>query len=110
MIKTFLFSFLLIFAFNVKAQETNIERNFLLGKFDYRKAVDFEKVHKPYASKPIYLNAVVFAAFREMYQAALEDGVKLIILSGTRSFEEQKMIWEKKWKILTLYFRRNGRR
>jgi len=33
-----------------------------------------------------------------MYEAAEKDGIHLKIVSGTRSFYQQKMIWERKWK------------
>jgi LAS superfamily LD-carboxypeptidase LdcB len=32
-----------------------------------------------------------------MYDAALKDGIKLVIISGTRSFNHQKYIWDRKW-------------
>ena len=33
-----------------------------------------------------------------MYSDALEDSVKLKVVSGTRNFDEQKAIWERKWE------------
>ena len=32
-----------------------------------------------------------------MQRAALYDTIQLIIVSGTRNFEEQKAIWNRKW-------------
>ena len=32
-----------------------------------------------------------------MFNAALKDGIRLKILSGTRNFRQQKSIWEAKW-------------
>ena len=87
----------LFFLLPATSQETTVHTDFLLGKFDYRSAGDFEKVEKRYADKPVYLNSVVYAAYKEMHSAAVKDGIDLKILSGTRNFEEQKKIWEKKW-------------
>ena len=33
-----------------------------------------------------------------MYNAAKKEGIALKIISGTRNFNEQKTIWERKWK------------
>lgn len=35
--------------------------------------------------------------FDEIYNAAHKDGIKLIIISGTRNFNYQKFIWDRKW-------------
>ena len=35
--------------------------------------------------------------FDEMYNAGHKDGIKLIIISGTRNFNYQKFIWDRKW-------------
>ena len=34
-----------------------------------------------------------------MHAAAKKDGINLQIVSGTRNFEEQKGIWERKWEL-----------
>ena len=100
MIKKGCFLLLLIFSFSASAQDTTAIKNFLLGKFDYKTAFDFKKVDKIHAVKPIYLNAMVYSAFKEMHAAAKNDGIELKILSGTRNFNEQKAIWERKWNRL----------
>ena len=74
-----------------------IEKNILLGKFDYKKDSNFSIVNSKYSSKTIYLRNEVLQKFDQMYNAALEDGIKLIIISGTRSFTHQKYIWDRKW-------------
>lgn len=96
-----LFLFILLFVgFTVRAQQEISDKDFLLGKFDYRTASSFVKVDKKYATKSLYLNEVVYAAFREMHRQAEEDGIELKIVSGTRNFYEQKAIWERKWHAL----------
>ena len=75
-----------------------IEKNILLGKFDYKKDSNFSIVSSKYSSKTIYLRKEVLQKFDQMYDAALKDGIKLVIISGTRSFKHQKYIWDRKWK------------
>jgi LAS superfamily LD-carboxypeptidase LdcB len=74
-----------------------IEKNILLGKFDYKKDSNFNIVSSKYSSKTIYLRKEVLQKFDQMYDAALKDGIKLVIISGTRSFNHQKYIWDRKW-------------
>ena len=74
-----------------------IEKNILLGKFDYKKDSNFSIVSSKYSSKTIYLRKEVLQKFDQMYDAALKDGIKLVIISGTRSFKHQKYIWDRKW-------------
>ena len=74
-----------------------IEKNILQGKFDYKKDSNFSIVNSKYSSKTIYLRNEVLLNFDIMYNAALKDGIKLIIISGTRSFNHQKYIWDRKW-------------
>mgnify|MGYP001576405526 FL=1 len=74
-----------------------IEKNILLGKFDYKKDSNFSIANSKYSSKTIYLRNEVLLKFDKMYNAALEDGIKLVIISGTRSFNHQKNIWDRKW-------------
>ncbi len=74
------------------------QRNYLLGQFDPARHPDFVVVEKPYTDRPfVYLHKDAFAAFRNMYNAALKEGVSLKILSGARNFTQQKAIWEGKW-------------
>ena len=85
----------------IKAVKANnyekIDKNILLGKFDYKKDTNFSVVSSKYSSKTIYLRKEVLLKFDQMYNAALEDGIKLILISGTRSFNHQKYIWDRKW-------------
>ena len=45
-----------------------------------------------------YLRRPVAAAFERMQAAAAADGVALRVLSATRTFADQRQIWERKWK------------
>ena len=75
-----------------------IEKDFILGKYDYKKHIDFEKVSPNHSSKTIYIQKDTYKAFINMFDAAKLDGINLKIISGTRSFYEQKGIWERKWE------------
>lgn len=77
-----------------------IDKNFLTGKFNYCNDPSFVEVGREYSFRQVYLNAAVYEAFVEMACAAESEGINLKIVSGTRSFEEQKKIWEKKWSQL----------
>lgn len=74
------------------------DKNVLLGKYNYRASSDFVMVDENYATrKGIYLRKSVYDAFKKMYEDAKKDSVILIIISGTRDFYEQKVIWERKF-------------
>ena len=70
----------------------------MLGKFNYKKHPKFVKVAEQYSSKTIYLDSTTYNAFTKMYESAKLENINLKIISGTRSFIEQKYIWERKWK------------
>jgi zinc D-Ala-D-Ala carboxypeptidase len=75
-------------------------KDFLLGKFDYRTHSDFVLVSEKWSDKEIYLQKDTYLAFEKMANAAAKDGIPLVILSGTRNFSEQKVIWDRKWNNL----------
>ena len=80
-----------------EAPSVPITKILVLGKFDYKTDSTFTKVSAQHSAKTLYLNKSVYTAFLDMYNAAKKDGVELHILSGTRNFNEQKAIWERKW-------------
>jgi zinc D-Ala-D-Ala carboxypeptidase len=71
--------------------------SFVTGRFDYHVNLDFIQLSEQHSVKPFYLQKEVYAAFIRMYEAAAADGIKLKIVSATRSFDEQRNIWEWKW-------------
>lgn len=71
--------------------------NYLLGKIDYTKDPYFTAVSSEHCTKTTYLHKETYKKFKEMFAAAKKDGVILKIISGTRNFNEQKGIWERKW-------------
>jgi D-alanyl-D-alanine carboxypeptidase len=76
----------------------NINTTFLLGRFDPSKHPDFVRIARNYSGRSsLYMQREAYAAFEKMHAAALADGVRLHILSATRSFYQQKVIWDAKW-------------
>ena len=71
---------------------------YVTGKFDPARNDSFVRVDDRYTDgDPYLLHRATYAAFRRMHAAALEDGVRLRIISATRNFARQKQIWEAKW-------------
>ncbi len=79
-------------------KEQILDKNFILGKFNYTESSNFEKLKSIHSSKTIYLNSQAYSAFVKMYNDANKNGIDLKVISGTRSFSEQKVIWERKWE------------
>ncbi len=77
--------------------------NMIMGHFNPEKEEDFEVISKTYADREgLYMRKEAYRAFRDMYEAALKDGISLVIVSATRNFDYQKTIWEKKWTGKTI--------
>ncbi|MDX1913234.1 MAG: D-alanyl-D-alanine carboxypeptidase family protein, partial [Saprospiraceae bacterium] len=72
--------------------------DYLMGKFDPAARTDFVKIGKPYTDKAgMMLRKEAFESFEKMWTAARNDGITLKIISSTRTFTQQKAIWEGKW-------------
>lgn len=72
--------------------------DYLIGKFDPAKHPDFVEIAPEHASRAgMYLRRDAYEAFKKMYAAARQDGIRLTIISATRNFDYQKGIWEAKW-------------
>ena len=83
---------------NNPAKAPEIDKKYLLGQFDPVSEENFVKVKTPYAHRDhLYLRRDVYDAFRKMHKAAKTDGISLIIISATRTFDDQKTIWQSKW-------------
>lgn len=85
-----------------------VKKEILLGKFSPSADTGFVPVDIKYAStKGFYLNKKTYLAFIKMWEAAYKEGVDLKIVSATRTFEQQKKIWEGKFTGTTLYYGKN---
>ena len=77
------------------------EKDYLTGKTNFSKDSGFVKLNPKHCNdRTIYIRTEVAEAFERMRDAAQKDSVVLIVLSGARSFEQQKAIWERKWNNL----------
>jgi LAS superfamily LD-carboxypeptidase LdcB len=73
-------------------------KNDLLGKFDPATHPAFVSVPNTFASKEKeFVRAEVWEAFQKMAAAAKQDGLDMIIVSGTRNHAYQTDIWQRKW-------------
>jgi len=88
--KLFLFIIIIISSIVCPAQE-EISKDYLMGKFRPSNDNRFTKAGS------YYLRKETFEAFQAMRKVAAESGVYLRIVSATRTFSEQKRIWEDKW-------------
>ena len=69
----------------------------LLGEFSPEQHDSFVLVSAQFSSKNLYLRSEVYSAFKRMAKDAEKDGVRLTIISGTRTHQRQTEIWEEKW-------------
>ncbi|HOH47607.1 MAG TPA: M15 family metallopeptidase [Candidatus Cloacimonadota bacterium] len=70
------------------------DKDFLLGKTDFSHHPDFTNLESRYGTAGLPIRKDVYNAFKEMYAAALEDGIELRILSAARNWSRQRSIWE----------------
>lgn len=79
--------------------------DFLQGKHNYYTDTNFIEIpaYQCYRTQ-MYLLKDTYNAFHKMYLAAQKDGINLKIISATRTFDEQKNVWEDKWKKNTEKF------
>jgi len=77
--------------------------DYLCGRFEPATHPDFARILPEHASKTdMYMRRDAYEAFRAMYEAALQDGIRLRIVSAARNYQRQKTIWEAKWQGRTL--------
>jgi LAS superfamily LD-carboxypeptidase LdcB len=96
----FLLLFVCLTAFFIQSSCVNkpvSDKERLTGQFNYKTDPDFIKLPLAYSTKEIYLRKTVFEKFKAMADSAAKAGVTLKALSGTRSYSEQKNIWDNKW-------------
>jgi zinc D-Ala-D-Ala carboxypeptidase len=82
-----------------------VEKKYLLGQFDESKDVRFIKLDDSYTKGSAvgkYLRKESYEAFVKMATAAKQEGINLFIISATRNFDAQKIIWENKWEGRTM--------
>lgn len=75
-------------------------KDLLMGQFNPSETDGFSEVPEEMCSKAMYVQSEVLASFVKMREAAAKEGVNLFIVSGTRTFNDQKAIWNRKWNLL----------
>jgi zinc D-Ala-D-Ala carboxypeptidase len=76
------------------AQES-VTKDYLTGKFNPSKDKRFVKIGE------FFLRKEAAEAFLKMQKDAAKSKIKLTIVSGTRTFSDQKRLWENKWNGIT---------
>jgi len=87
MLRYILYCFFLTLSF-VGSSQNNFSKKALTGKGDLT-----------LVGTSIKLQKQVFEAFEEMKKAALKEGISIKIVSGYRSFDRQKLIWNRKYNL-----------
>ncbi len=82
-----------------RMQLQDISEEMLIGRIEPASDTDnFIPVEARYARRDgMYLRHEAMDAFVAMHAAAEREGIQLIILSATRTFDHQQRIWENKW-------------
>lgn len=81
--------------------DSGVDVYFLTGRNkESSAAIQFRDVPSEYCMKPMQLQPEVIEAFGKMRRAAAGAGIALTLLSGRRTYEQQKIIWVNKWNKL----------
>lgn len=88
--KFLVFIIIAVFSTICLAQE-EVSKDYLMGKFRPGKDKRFVQTNG------YYLRQETFDAFQKMRGEASKSGVNLRIVSATRTFSDQKRLWEDKW-------------
>lgn len=83
---------------HTEALDTTLNIAFITGQFQPETHARFVPVPGKYADrKGMFVQKDVLDAFVEMYNAAQDEGIQLVIRSAARNHAYQKGIWERKW-------------
>ena len=109
--KLFICIFLLIVLSTALSYAQNLRdaassrKDFLRGLNNFSQDTSFVQIdpkHTPKRAPYNYLNRQVYEAYIKMWEAAKQDGIKLVIISGARTFLTQKVVWNRRWNESTL--------
>ena len=76
-----------------------IPKEILLGKFNPSQDTNFVIIPDHMSTyKGLYCEKQTFNAYLAMRDSALKQGIDLIIISATRTFDRQLQIWDRKWQ------------
>ena len=72
----------------------------LLGQINPSSHPAFSEIPNHLCDRPgLYLRNEVLEALLDLDKNARDEGIKLKVISATRSFDHQKRIWDGKWKL-----------
>ena len=77
--------------------DTAYYKRLLMGTLNVKDDSSFVMLPSEFTTKPIYLNSEAAKNLVRMIEAAKLDNVELTVLSGYRSYSDQKAIWTRKW-------------
>ena len=80
-------------------------KDFLRGLNKFSEDSSFVQMDKKYTYQRApynYMNREAYQAFEKMWEAARQDGIRLVILSCARNFWIQRFVWIKKWNESSL--------
>lgn len=75
-------------------------KDFLRGLNNFSQDSSFVQMDPKYTRQRApfnYVNREAYQAFIRMWEAAKNDGIKLVIISGARTFQTQKSVWDRRW-------------
>ncbi len=76
----------------------DVSKDYLLGKIMPAQSDLMVSVKSELASREgMYMHKDAYEAFIDMHEAAMKDGINLVVISALRTFDHQKRIWENKW-------------
>ena len=79
---------------------TTGRKDFLRGLINFSQDTSFVQVDSKYTPQRApfnYLNREAYQAFIRMWEAAKNDGIKLVMISGARTFQTQNVVWARRW-------------
>jgi len=97
----FIFIFSKAYLLDLENLEKSELKKLLLGKIDPQNFQYFVKIppkYSIYTNLNLYIESNTLEAFIKMAKDADNNGIKLFIVSAFRSFNTQKLIWERKWE------------
>lgn len=75
-------------------------KDFLRGLNNFSQDSSFVQVDPKYTRQRApfnYLNRDAYQAYIRMWEAAKKDGITLVMISGARTFQTQKSVWDRRW-------------
>lgn len=70
---------------------------YLTGRFNPAEDNRFVKISEKHTAAVRYMRREAYQAFVQMHEAAKKEGINLLIISATRTFEQQRQVWDAKW-------------